>query len=415
MKILLKKTTLLGNETDVLISGNRFEKIEKNIVVPEPHEEIDAAGTAIFPPFYNAHTHAAMSLLRGFADDLELFKWLNDYIWPFEEKLTSEDIFRGSQLAILEMIKSGTVFFNDMYWDTSETIRAAESLGIRSAIGLVFTNFTPRERVEFNFDFVKNFEKTELTQITIAPHAIYTAEKSLLQKCAETARERRLLLHIHLSETKKEVEDCYKKHGKSPVEFLDEIGFLGNDVVAAHCVHLSDNDIEILRSRGVTIAHNPAANMKLGSGIFRAAACQNRGCKIALGTDGPSSNNNFDMGEEMKIAALLAKVAGTPEEIPAKTVFEWATKSSANAFGIDAGEIAVGKLADALLVDLNDERFVPNHNLISNWVYSADRHCIRDVICNGKFLMRNRVVPAEKSILEAARNAPCLKICASKN
>ncbi len=414
MKILIKGTLLGDNVVDILVDGNRFAKIGGRIDVPEIDEIIDGAGTAILPPFYNAHTHAAMTLLRGYADDMELFKWLNEYIWPFEDKLTAEDIFAGSRLAILEMIRSGTVFFNDMYWETQETIRAAESMGVRSAIGMVFTDVTPKERVESNLDFIKKFRRTELTQITIAPHAIYTASEGLLRRCAELARERGLLLHTHLAETQKEVADCVKEHGKSPTKYLDDIGFLGSDVVAAHCVCLDDNDVEILQRRGVTIAHNPAANMKLGSGIFRAAACDKAGCKIALGTDGPSSNNNLDMGEEMKFAALLAKVSGTPEDIPAQSVFRWATSAGAEAFGIDAGVIAEGKLADALLVDLSDTRFVPNHNLISNWVYSADRHCIRDVICNGKILMRNRVVAGEDEIVEAARNAPCLKKSAQR-
>lgn len=414
-KILLKDTMLNGNRTDVLIAGHRFEKIAPGQIAGADTEIVDAAGTAILPPFYNTHTHAAMTLLRGYADDKELFTWLNDHIWPFEAKMTAQDIYEGSRLAILEMIRSGTVFFNDMYWQSDETVRAASEMGIRACVGMTVTDFIGEAAIEATFERLAALkpgnwaDDAGLVRLTLAPHAVYTVCEKLWRRCADFARERGLLLHIHLAETQKEIADCVAAHGKTPVRWLDSLGVLGENVIAAHVVHVDDEEISILRERGVVIAHNPCSNMKLASGTFRSQAFSRAGCRVTIGTDGNASNNNLDMGEETKFAALLAKVSGNPEALPAEEALAWATRNGAEAFGIDAGVIAEGRLADAVLVDLNNERLVPSHNLISNWVYSADSRCIRDVICNGKFLMRSGVIEGEAEILDAVRKLPLLK------
>ncbi len=414
-KILLKDTMLNGNRTDVLIAGHRFEKIAPGQIAGADTEIVDAAGTAILPPFYNTHTHAAMTLLRGYADDKELFTWLNDHIWPFEAKMTAQDIYEGSRLAILEMIRSGTVFFNDMYWQSDETVRAASEMGIRACVGMTVTDFIGEAAIEATFERLAALkpgnwaDDAGLVRLTLAPHAVYTVCEKLWRRCADFARERGLLLHIHLAETQKEVADCVAAHGKTPVRWLDSLGVLGENVIAAHVVHVDDEEISILRERGVVIAHNPCSNMKLASGTFRSQAFSRAGCRVTIGTDGNASNNNLDMGEETKFAALLAKVSGNPEALPAEEALAWATRNGAEAFGIDAGVIAEGRLADAVLVDLNNERLVPSHNLVSNWVYSADSRCIRDVICNGKFLMRSGVIEGEAEILDAVRKLPLLK------
>lgn len=416
-KILFKKVLLNGSETDILISGNRFEKIAPEIVLPKEsaYEVISGKNLAILPSFCNAHTHAAMTLLRGYADDMELFKWLNEHIWPFESKLSALDIYEGSRLAVLEMIRTGTTFFNDMYFESEETVRAARELGIRACIGMTVTNFTGEEKIEKMFARLKDLPKggavgdDGLVRFAIAPHAVYTVSEKLWVRCAEFARERNVVLHIHLSETQKEVADCIAEHGVSPVRWLDSLGVLGENVVAAHAVHIDDGEIDILRERGVTVVHNPVSNMKLASGIFRAESVSRKGVKIALGTDGTASNNNLDMREEMKFAALLAKVGGNPEAAPANEVLGWATRGGFHAFDVDAGEIAEGKLADAVLVDLNNERMFPNHNLVSNWVYAADSRAIQHVICDGKFVMRDGFIPAEEEILTAVRNLSLLK------
>ena len=391
MKTLLIKNVLLKDrKTDILVADGRF----KSLCAPEgtrADETLDAEGTAILPPFYNTHTHAAMSLLRGYADDMPLQKWLQDYIWPYENKMTAQDIREGSRLAVREMIRTGTVFFSDMYFEIDQTIAVVQEFGIRAAIGVTFVDSHSKSQQADKLDMLRQWVDPSggLITLTVAPHAIYTVSPDLRVKCADTARSLGLKLHIHLSETRQEVEDCLRAHGTTPVRYLDSLGFLGPDVIAAHVVHVDEEEAAILASRGVTIAHCPCSNMKLASGIFPYKMLHEAGCRITLGTDGDSSNNNLDMREEMKFAALLAKVSsGDPEVLPAAEALEMATRSGAEAFGLDAGVIREGALADALLVRLDDPRMQPCHNLVSNWVYAAGSSCIDCVICNGKIVMK---------------------------
>jgi len=390
--LLLKDVLLDGIRTDVLIEGCRFKKIGA-AAGTAADEVIDADGMALLPPFYNTHTHAAMSLLRGYADDMPLQKWLHDYIWPFENKMTAADIEKGSELAVREMIRTGSVFFSDMYFDIGETIRVVRKYGIRAAIGVTFVESHTKSQQAEKLDMLRHWSDPTggMITLTVAPHAIYTVGTELLVRCAETARELGLKYHIHLSETRKEVEDCIREHGTTPVRYLDRLGVLGDNVIAAHVVHVDPEEAAILAERGVTVSHCPCSNMKLASGVFPYKLLHDAGCRITLGTDGDSSNNNLDMREEMKFAALLAKVSsGDPETLPACDALAMATRCGAEAFGIDAGLVAEGRLADALLVDLRDERMRPLHNLTSNWVYAAGSSCIDTVICNGKVLMKNR-------------------------
>ena len=400
--LLLRDVVHQNRPTNIWIEGNRFRSLNAPADT-QADLVLDCRGKAILPPFYNAHTHAAMTLLRGYADDMPLFQWLTEYIWPFEAGMTSEDIYKGSRLAILEMIKSGCVFFNDMYWDIEETIRAVEEMGVRAAIGVTFMDRMSPRKIEDNFRFIEQWSDRAdgRIQITVAPHAIYTVGEALFRRCAEAARRKGIVLHIHLAETEQEVTDCIAAHGMTPVRWLDSIGVLGGNVVAAHVVHVDDEEINILKERKVTIVHNPCSNMKLSSGIFRAQDFSNSGCRITLGTDGTSSNNNLDMREEMKIAALLAKCQHSPDTLSAPEALQWATRNPAEAFGIDGGVIAEGKLADAVLVDLSNERLVPCHNLLSNWVYAADSRCIDTVICDGKIIMENGKVPGEEEIISS--------------
>ena len=306
MKTLLIKNVLLKDrKTDILVADGRF----KSLCAPEgtrADETLDAEGTAILPPFYNTHTHAAMSLLRGYADDMPLQKWLQDYIWPYENKMTAQDIREGSRLAVREMIRTGTVFFSDMYFEIDQTIAVVQEFGIRAAIGVTFVDSHSKSQQADKLDMLRHWVDPSggLITLTVAPHAIYTVSPDLLVKCADTARSLGLKLHIHLSETRQEVEDCLRAHGTTPVRYLDSLGFLGPDVIAAHVVHVDEEEAAILASRGVTIAHCPCSNMKLASGIFPYKMLHEAGCRITLGTDGDSSNNNLDMREEMKFAAL---------------------------------------------------------------------------------------------------------------
>ncbi|MBO4758110.1 MAG: amidohydrolase [Bacteroidales bacterium] len=387
-RLLLKGVLLDGRTRNILIEDKRFKDLDAPVEVAEA-KILDASGTAILPALYNTHTHAAMTLLRGYADDMPLMKWLQEYIWPFEEKLTPEDVRHGSEIAIKEMVQSGTVFFNDMYFDVEETIDAVDRTGMRAAIGITVMENHSKTVTEGKKEFIRHWQDPTggRIRLVMAPHAIYTVGARKLRDCAEFAREHGMLLHIHLSETMSEVEGCQREHGTTPVRYLDSIGFLGPDVIAAHCVHVDDEEAAILAERGVTVSHNPCSNMKLSSGVFPYRRMMQAGCRLTLGTDGASSGNNLDLREAMKFAALLAKAGGDPELLPAEEIFRWATRSGAEAFGIDAGVIAEGKLADCLLIDLSDIRMQPCHHLVSNFVYSADSRCIKHVFCDGRIIL----------------------------
>lgn len=336
---------------------------------------------------------------------MPLQKWLQEYIWPFEAKLTGDDIDVACRLALLEMIKSGTVFFADMYWHRERTIKVVEEMGIRAAVGVTFAeSLMSPEAIEGNFKFLAaHTGESERVRLAVAPHSVYTVGEALLKRCADFARSENFMVHTHLSETKKELEDCERQYGCSPVRLLERAGMLGSNLAAAHCVHLSDDDMKAFVDSGATAVLNPNSNLKLASGIPPIDRLLRSGANVALGTDGDSSNNNLDMHEEMKLAALLAKVQGGAETLPAHEALKMATVHVARAYGLmDAGEIKEGYLADCLLVDLKNERMVPGHNLVSNWVYAADSSCIDSVICNGKFVMRGRHVDGEEEIVRNA-------------
>ncbi len=389
--LLIKDVRLDDRITDILIADGRFKSLEAPAGTVAD-KVIDASGMAILPPFYNTHTHAAMTLLRGYADDMPLHKWLQEYIWPFEDKLTPQDIREGSRLAVREMIKTGTVFFSDMYFDIEETVDVVRESGMRAAIGVTFVESHSKSQQAEKLELLKHWTDPTGGRITltVAPHAVYTVGPDLLVRCADTARSLGLKLHIHLCETRKEVDDCLAEHGMTPVRYLDSLGFLGPDVIAAHVVHVDPEEAAILAERGVTISHCPCSNLKLASGFFPYKLLKEAGCRITLGTDGASSNNNLDMREEMKFAALVSKAcSGNPEVMPAAEAMDMACRQGAEAFGINAGVIAEGKLADAILVDLSDVRMQPCHHLLSNWVYAAGSSCIDTVICDGKILMEH--------------------------
>ncbi len=410
-KILLK-SVLMQNagespaRKDVLIDGNVFSKIV-DVSTPEMAsgaEIIDCKNLALVPAFYNGHTHAAMSLLRGYADDMELSKWLNEYIWPFEAKLTDRDIEIGSRLAVLEMIKSGTVFFSDMYWHREQTMKVVEEMGIRASIGVTISDvLVSPEGLKANFDFLaRHTGESERVKLAVMPHSIYIVSEQYLRRSMEMAEKENYPLHIHLSETEKEVRDCLEQHGCTPVEYLQRLGCLNSRVQAAHCVHFSEKDMEIFAQSGASAILNPNSNLKLSSGIPSIVNMMEHRIPLGLGTDGDSSNNNLDMHEEMKLAALLAKVQGGAETLPAPEALKMASVNVAQVNGINAGVIAEGKLADGILVRLDNERMVPCFDLISNWVYSADSRAIDSVLCNGRFVMRGGHVDGEEDIVREA-------------
>ncbi|MFA5689654.1 MAG: amidohydrolase [Kiritimatiellales bacterium] len=408
MSILIQQVELDGAPVDVLIDGCRFKTIGACAGM-SAGTVIDGRGFAILPTFHNAHTHAAMTLMRSYADDLELFTWLNEYIWPLEATLTEEDIYNGARLACLEMIKSGTTFFNDMYWYFHGTARAVEEMGLRAALSNVLIDAGNPQKTAEAIALVRRLyeehrQYSDRIIFQLGPHAIYTASKKLLRWCAEFAGENDLPIHTHLSETEKEVRDCMVHTGMRPPEYLDSIGVLSPRMTAAHCIWLLPAEMDLLAARGVKALHCPVSNMKLASGKFRFSDAVRAGIRIAIGTDGCSSNNSLDMRAEIKTAALLEKhFTGNPTALNAQDAWYAGTRAGAGIFGLDSGRIAEGALADCMLADLNNERLAPGYHLIDDMVYSAGSSCIDTVICNGKILMQRRHVAGEEEIIAKGR------------
>jgi 5-methylthioadenosine/S-adenosylhomocysteine deaminase len=411
MSILIRNALLNGKEQDLYIEQNTITKIGKNLK-EKAEQVLEAKHKTAIPSFFNAHTHAAMTLFRGYADDMQLQEWLETRIWPLEAKLTEKDVYAGAKLACLEMIKSGTTFFNDMYWHWHGTAKAVQEMGIRAAISGVFIDLQNEEKARQQIELNKRLYKESRFYpgnviFALGPHSVYTVREESLLWLKDFADKNRLLLHIHLSETKKEVDDCIKQHGMRPVEYLQKIGFLGPNVVACHSVWLDRKEIQLLAEHQVKIAHNPTSNMKLAVGAaIKFEEMKKIGLTVALGTDGCASNNNLDMLEEMKIAALLQKFAANrPIAMAAKEAFDMATCEGAKAFGINAGVIEEGRLADLLLVDIRRPELCPNHDLISNLVYSANGSCVDTTICDGKILMLEGRVEGEEKIMDDAEKA----------
>jgi 5-methylthioadenosine/S-adenosylhomocysteine deaminase len=405
MNILIKNVILDSRKQDIYIEEDKIKKIGKNLNLKAKEKIAGYGEKVILPGLINCHTHSAMVLFRGYGDDLPLEKWLTEKIWPLEQKLTEDDIYWGTKLACLEMIKTGTACFNDMYWYEKSEIQAVKEMGLRAVIGIVIADFDKkgkRERVDRLYQELRS-EKSDLIQIAIDPHSIYTVSKENLIWAKNFAKKENLILHIHLSETEKEVKDCLKRYKMRPIEFLGKIGFLDENCILAHSIWLSDKEIKILGKRKCNVVYNPCSNMKLVSGIFPYKKLKKAGVNICLGTDGPASNNSLDMFLEMKFASLLQKVKEMdPTLASAKEIFEMATKNGAKALKINSGEIKEGKLADLILIDLNQVYFQPGHNFISDFVYSASGNCVSDVICDGKILMRDRRVEGEKEIMRKA-------------
>ncbi len=405
MSILLKNITLNKQITDILITEKYFKKISPNQTATPETKIIDCTNLAILPAFYNNHSHAPMSIFRGISDDKDLFDWLNNDIWPREAKLTPEMIYTSTKFACLEMIKTGTVFFSDMYFGMEPLMKAVDEMGIRAALSFGACDLHNPEKCQIEKNKINEFlnmknPSPELISKVISIHAVYSVSPELIKFNVDAAKEHDLRIHIHACETKKEVDDCLKEHGCTPIEYLNKHNCLSDKTILAHSVWLSDNDISILADKGVWLCTNPSSNFKLASGMFMLQKLLNKGCRITLGTDSMASNNDLNMLSEMKICALSAKIqANDPTAGNASDIFKIACTNGARAFGLNAGEIAEGKLADCILVDLNNHFLCPSYNLISNMVYSADSSCINTVICNGKILMQNHHISGEEKII----------------
>lgn len=389
---------------------------EENLPVGFRAEKtIDAQSGALLPGFVNAHTHLAMTLLRGFGSDLNLQDWLEKKIWPAEGRLKPGDCYWGSMLGLAEMIRTGTTAFLDMYMFMDETARAVEETGMRAVLSRGVVGRSPgfRTAMAESEALFKDFSGVADGRLTVmmAPHAEYTNDEASIGEVVELAHRLGCGIHVHLQETEAETAGCRERHGVSPAEWFEKLGLFTRHVVAAHCVTLSESDIAILKQYGASAAHNPGSNMKLASGIAPVQELLKAGVNVALGTDGASSNNNLDMLEETRLAALLAKLrCGDPAAVGAYEALKMATLGGARALGIDniSGSIEVGKYADIILIRGNSPAMHPRTDIVSNIVYSAGSGDVAMTMVNGRILMEDsqlKEIDLEKICREAGKVA----------
>lgn len=417
-KILLKSVEYLANEgivkkADIAIEGSEIFQIGSIKPEWQPDKVIDCTNKLAIPGLVNTHTHAAMTLFRSYADDMQLMDWLQTKIWPAEANLTADDVYWGTQLAIAEMIKSGTTTFADMYFFMPEVAKAVEDTGIRAVLsrGMAGVAPTALQALQESEEFYQQFNHSAEGRITVmlGPHAPYTCPPDYLDKVVSLAQKLGSEIHIHLSETIGEVEECKAKYGKSPIALMDELGVLDCGVLAAHCVHVSEADISIMKNKNVRVAHNPGSNMKLASGVAPVSEMLKAGLCVGLGTDGAASNNNLDMLEEIRLAALLHKVSNNdPLAIPAKTAVALATEHGAKAVGLGniVGQLVEGFKADITLFDMNKLHWYPRHDRLSLLTYSAAASDVDTVIINGKIVLENKqltTIDEERLIEEVNR------------
>ncbi len=405
-----EKRRILKNHS-ISIEEKRIVEINEKIK-GEAETTIDAKGNLVMPGLINAHTHLAMTLFRGTADDVPLMQWLQEEIWPIENNLNRENVRAGSQLGILEMIKSGTTCFNDMYWQLDETAKCVEKSGIRAVLSTPLLDAMGPEQgqklLKESEEAIKKYRTHERIVPFLGPHAPYTCSEELLLKTKDLSDRYGTQMHIHVSETKEEVENSKKDKGARPFEYLDRIGFLSEDVIAAHSVWVSKAEMDILKNKNAKVCHNPISNMKLGSGVAPVPQFLDKGITVSLGTDGAASNNNLDMFEDMKTCALLHKVHNSNASlVPALNALEFATINGAKALGLDdkIGSLEVGKRADIIMLDVQGSNMVPMTNPVSHLVYSAQGGNVETVIVDGEIIMEKRRMKTldEKHVIEFAR------------
>ena len=376
---------------------------------------LDASDAVIIPGLVNAHTHVAMALLRGHADDKELHAWLEEDIFPVEATFTAGDVEAGAQLGMLEMIKGGTTTFCDMYFHEGAIADAAVESGLRCLLGHGILTLGKDEAgivddLETASSFVSAYHGSADGRIAAAlmPHAVRTVDSATLTEVAAIATDLDVPIHLHCSETTGDVEAVLERDGDRPAAVASAAGVFDRDAFIAHGVHLDEDDLDVLAATGTGIAHCPTANLKLASGIAPIADALDRGVPVGIGTDGPASNNDLDMLEEVRQAALLAKAEQQDASaLPAPTAIELGTVGGASLLGFDVGRIEVGAPADLAVIDLDAPKFTPRHDILSHLVYVANSGDVRHTICDGQILMRDREVLTldETKVRETAAEA----------
>lgn len=362
---------------------------------------INGKGRLALPGLINAHSHSAMTLMRNYADDLPLDAWLFDNIFPIEAKLTDKDVYWGTMLGIAEMLKSGVTAFADMYMFMDEVARAVTETGIKANLcksPVQFFEGGELKRLDISqgtIDYYKQYHNSadERIKVFVEIHSTYMFNERTLTNAAELAKQLNTGIHIHLLEATTEIESSNRDYGMTSIEICKKTGVLDVPVLAAHCVHLNDSDIEIMKEMGCDIVHNPTSNLKLGSGIARVPEMLDRGINVCLGTDGAASNNNLNMFEEMNLAALIHKgTAMNPQLMKAETVLIMGTRNGAKAIGFhDTGSIVEGMKADIILIDTDKPHFYPKNNPLSTLVYSAQASDVDTVIVDGRLILQNRI------------------------
>lgn len=398
-----------GEQVGIRCADGIIEALGPDVAAEPGDETIDAAGATLVPPLVNGHTHAAMTLFRGWGGDLPLMSWLQDRVWPVEARLSDEDVYWGARLACLEMIRTGTTRFWDMYWHPGATARAVEDAGIHATIGgPLFDLAHDTERMRADAVRILDELEAETPGIgrALAPHSIYTVSEGLLAWTAETAAERSVPIHIHLSETEQEVSDCIDQHGVRPAAYIDRLGLLGERTILAHGVWLDRGELELIAERGATVVTNPVANMKLAvGGVFPYPTAREAGVRVGLGTDGAGSNDSLDLLSDLKAFALIQRhTAADPTVIPAAEAIEIAT--GARAPVLDGAGLEVGGPADLLLLRRGAHETGVGE-LASDLVYAASGSVVDTTVAGGRALMRGGSIEGEEEVV--ARAAECAR------
>lgn len=399
-KLLLKNIELLdtpnGEANVIAVEDGKISYIGKDLPDSFAADEvIDGKGMLATAGMVNTHGHVSMTLLRSYADDMALMDWLENKIWPIEAKMNAKDIYWGAMLGIAEMLKSGTTCFADMYCFMDDVARAVAETGIRANLSRGLIGLAPDkdDKLAENTQLVKDWQGYDngRIRITYGPHAPYTCPVEYLQKVIEAAQANNAEIQMHLCETKGEVENCIKEHGVTPIKLMDQLGMFEQGTIAAHCVYLTEDDMDIMAAKNVRVAHNPQSNLKLASGIAPVARMLEKGICVGLGTDGASSNNNLDMLEECRAAAMLHKTTTlNPLAVPAAQAWDMATVNGAQVLGFDElGKLSVGQQADIVLWNMHKPYWYPRHNKLSLLVYAANSSDADTVIVNGKVVLQN--------------------------